>query len=145
MYRETRTRTFPVNNCVPKKSNDNFNLKYEEIIQDFDYYFQKCYVTNFDIIHHECRGDELNFSKKFYQKINDSDIEKNLNENNQVNFISATIKSERDDLYFEKESLIKHFKREFLIKNLEEKGIFLSAMKKKFYLKKTDNCKSLKF
>ena len=145
MYRETRTRTFPVNNDVPKKSNDNFNLKYEEIIQDFDYYFQKCYVTNFDIIHHECRGDELNFSKKFYQKINDSDIEKNLNENNQVNFISAAIKSERDDLYFEKESLIKHFKREFLIKNLEEKGIFLSAMKKKFYLKKTDNCKSLKF
>ena len=145
MYRETRTRTFPVNNYVPKKSNDNFNLKYEEIIQDFDYYFQKCYVTNFDIIHHECRGDELNFSKKFYEKINDSDIEKNLNENNQVNFISAAIKSERDDLYFGKESLIKHFKREFLIKNLEEKGIFLSAMKKKFYLKKTDNCKSLKF
>ena len=62
-----------------------------------------------------------------------------------MNFISAAIKSERDDLYFEKESLIKHFKREFLIKNLEEKGIFLSAMKKKFYLKKTDNCKSLKF
>ena len=55
------------------------------------------------------------------------------------------MKSERIDLNIEKKLVIEHFKRESFKKNLEKKGIFLSAMRKKFYYKKTGDCKSVKF
>ena len=45
------------------------NMKYNEIMADLEYHFLNCYITNFDKIHHECRGDKLNFSKKYYETI----------------------------------------------------------------------------
>ena len=93
MYRTTKK--YPVNNYVPEKvtdTNKDLHLKlkqmtYNDIVKDFDYHFENCYITNFDLINHECRGDKLNFSRR----------------------------------------------------------VFLSAMRKKFYCKKTDECKSIKF
>ena len=151
MYRTTEK--YPVNSYVPTKvteTNKDLHLKlkemtYNDIVKDFDYHFENCYITNFDLINNECRGDELNFSRKFYETIFYADVKKNLDEINQKKFISSAIKSERIDLNIEKKLVIERFKRESFKKNLEKKGIFLSAMRKRFYYKKTDDCKSVKF
>ena len=139
---------YPVMSYVPKKVDCVYDLDTrlnyettEEILNDLDGHFKRCYITNFDLIHHNCRGDKLNFSKRFYQTVDSKKLRENLNLEQQINFVEAGIKSERDDLYFEKKIYKDHFER---IKRFEEKGIFLSNMRKKFYFKKTEDCK-LKF
>ena len=150
MYRTTK---YPVNSYVPTKVTETDKdldlklkeMKYNNIVKDFDFHFENCYMTNFDLIHHECRGDKLQFSRKFYETIFYDSVKKNLDEINQEKFLSSAIKSERSNVNIEKKLIIEHFKRESLERNLEKKGIFLSAMRKKFYCKKTDECKSIKF
>ena len=133
------------------ETNKDLDLKlkeitYKEILNDLNYYFKNCYITNFDLIHNECRGDKLDFNRKIYQTIFFADVKKKLNEIDQEKFISRAIKSERIDLNIEKKLIIEHFcKKESFEKILEEKGIFLSAMRKKFYYKKTEDCNSIKF
>ena len=34
-------------------------LKYEQFIEDVDSYFSCAKILNFDLIHHQCRGDKL--------------------------------------------------------------------------------------
>ena len=150
MYRTTK---YPVNSYVPTKVTETDKdldlklkeMKYNDIVKDFDFHFENCYITNFDLIHHKCRGDKLQFSRKFYETIFYDSVKKNLDEINQEKFLSSAIKSERSNVNIEKKLIIEHFKRESLERNLEKKGIFLSAMRKKFYCKKTDECKSIKF
>ena len=150
MYRTTK---YPVNSYVPTKVTETDKdldlklkeMKYNDIVKDFDFHFENCYITNFELIHHECRGDKLQFSRKFYETIFYDSVKKNLDEINQEKFLSSAIKSERSNVNIEKKLIIEHFKRESLERNLEKKGIFLSAMRKKFYCKKTDECKSIKF
>ena len=150
MYRTTK---YPVNSYVPTKVTETDKdldlklkeMKYNDIVKDFDFDFENCYITNFDLIHHECRGDKLQFSRKFYETIFYDSVKKNLDEINQEKFLSSAIKSERSNVNIEKKLITEHFKRESLERNLEKKGIFLSAMRKKFYCKKTDECKSIKF
>ena len=150
MYRTTK---YPVNNYIPTKVTEtelDLHLKlqkitYDEIINDFDFHFQNCYITNFDLINHECRGDKLHFSRRFYEIVFYDNLKKNLNDENQKKFISSCLKSERADVNIEKKIPIEYLKRLSFERNLEKKGIFLSAMRKKFYCKKTDDCKSLKF
>ena len=139
---------YPVNSYIPRKIHCVHDLdsrlndmKYKEILNDVDGYFKRCYVTNFDLINHQCRGDKLNFSKKFYETIFSKELRENLNDFDQNNFIASGIKSERSDLYFEKKIYLDHFKR---VEEFEKRGIFLSNMRKKAYFKKTDDCK-LKF
>ena len=137
---------YPVNSYVPRKVDQVYDLdtrlnktKYDEILNDLDGHFKKCYVTNFDLINHECRGDKLNYSRKFYETIFESDLKKNLKEEDRNEFCASAIKSERKNLHFEKKVYSDHFK-----KNLEKKGIFLSSMRKRAVNKTTDDCK-LKF
>ena len=148
------TEKYPVNNYVQTKvteTNKDLDLKlkemtYNETLKDLNYHFKNCYITNFDLINNECRGDKLDFSRKFYESIFFADVKKNLNEIDQEKFISAAIKSERIDLNIERKLIIEHFcKKESFEKILEKKGIFLSAMRKKFYYKKTEDCNSIKF
>ena len=143
---------YPVDSYIPTKVTETDDLHsklkkmtYDEIIEDFDYHFKNCYVTNFDLIHHECRGDKLNFSRKFYETIFYNKVKENLSKENQEKFLSSAIKSERGDVNIERKLMIEHFKKISFERNLEKKGIFLSAMRKKFYFKKTDDCKSIKF
>ena len=150
MYRTTK---YPVNSYVPTKVTETDKdldlklkeMKYNDIVKDCDFHFENCYITNFDLIHHECRGDKLQFSRKFYETLFYDSVKKNLDEINQEKFLSSAIKSERSNVNIEKKLIIEHFKRESLERNLEKKGVFLSAMRKKFYCKKTDECKSIKF
>ena len=121
-------------------------MKYNEIMKDFDYHFKNCYISNFDLIHNECRGDKLNFSRRFYETITYSDVKKKLSTNFENKFISSAIKSERKDLHIEKKIITENFRTvEEIKEKFESKGIFLSSMRKRFYCKKTDNCKSLKY
>ena len=151
---------YSVQNYVPtnpmKRVNDNFGhdldttlqkMTFDKIVDDPDYHFQNSYVTNFDLIHHECRGDDLSQNRKHYETIYKKKINEEINsDSSRYRFVSSGIKSERKDVAFEKEIFNEHFNRDNLEKKLEEKCVFLSSMKKKVHLnKKTDDCKSLMF
>ena len=134
---------YPVSSYVPKKVDYVFDLhtrlnktKYDEILNDLDGHFKKCYVTNFNLIHHECRGDQLNHSRKFYETVFEDELEKNLKSEEIYNFCSSGLRSGRKNLFFEKKVYENHFRN---IEKLEKKGIFLSSMRKKFY--STEDCK----
>ena len=70
------SKKYPVINYVPTKVTTQTKkdldlilkqMTYDTILNDNDYHFENCYITNFDLIHNECRGDKLNFSRRFYQ------------------------------------------------------------------------------
>ena len=42
---------------------------YNEIISNPDEYFEKTTITNFDLIHHHCRGDKLTHNRKYYETL----------------------------------------------------------------------------
>ena len=155
-------KRYPVNNYIPinlrkndNGKNDTFHdlgtrlkqMTFDEIMKDTDYHFENCFVTNFDLINHECRGDTLNFSRKHYETIFSNNIKKNIPEDLQSKFISSAIRSERRDLHIEKQLLKEHFrKRQKIERDLEKRGVFLSSLRKRaFQKKKTDDCKSLFF
>ena len=122
-------------------------MTFNEIVNDPDYHFENSYVSNFDLIHHECRGDELSYSKKHYETISNKKIKEEIvSEDVRNRFVSSGIKSERKDVTIEKQIFKEHFNRELVEENLQKKGIFLSSMKKRANFKrKTDDCKSLLF
>ena len=122
-------------------------MKYEKIVNDPEYHFENCNIINFDLIHNECRGDKLDHSRKHYETIFKKKLNNEItNDNDKNNFISCAIKCEREDVFFEKGFFKEYFNRTEIEKKLEKQGIFLSAMKKKFYRKKTtDDCKSLMY
>ena len=131
-----------MNSYIPTKVTEVHDLnsrlnkiKYNEIIENLEYHFQNCYITNFDKIHHECRGDKLTFSKKYYETIFYDQLKQNISEDDQERFISFAIRSKRDDMNFERKVIIEHFNKLKVEKELERKAVFLSAMKKKFFKK----------
>ena len=73
------SRKYPIQNYVltnPSETKKNFDLDmtlkrmtFEEIIADPKFHFENSYITNFDLIHHECRGDRVSFSRKYYETI----------------------------------------------------------------------------
>ena len=152
---------YPVQNYVPinptKRLNSNnfkadldFTLKqmtFKKIVDDPDYHFQNSYIINFDLIHHECRGDELSHTREHYETIFKKNIKYEINSDDlRYRFLSTAIRSERKDVFIEKENFEEHFSREKLEEKLQKKCVFLSSMKKKVHLKrKTDDCKSLMF
>ena len=137
----TKNRTFNDLDTTLKQ------MTFNEILNDPDYHFENSFVNNFDLIHNQCRGDELSYSKKHYETIANKKIkEEILDEDVRNRFISSAIKSERKDVTIAKQVFKEHFNREMVEENLQKKGVFLSAMKKKANFKrKTDDCKSLLF
>ena len=142
------SKKYPVINYVPTKVTAQTEkdldlilkqMTYDTILNDIDYHFENCYITNFNLIHH--------FSRRFYQTISLNELNKNiLSHNQRQKFISSAIKSERSDLYIEKKLLKEHFNRDEIENTLEKNNIFLSNMRKKFFaIKKTDYCKSLDY
>ena len=171
---------YPVQNYVPYNPTKEYNRqfghdldttlltdKYNKIVNDPDYHFNNSYVINFDIINHECRGgDSLSHDRKYYETIHKKKLNEEIkSDESKYRFISSALKSERKDVFIEKNIFSEHFDRyeanrdklifdrdeadrDKLEKELEKKGIFLSSMKRRAYLRKknkTDDCKSLKF
>ena len=135
-------KRYPVQNYVPtnpmKRLNSSSNFErnldttlkeiaYKKIINNPEYHFQNCYITNFDLIHHECRGDELSYTRKHYETITKEKINEEIaTDNLRYRFISSAIKSEQKDIVFEEGVFNEHFIRNKLEKKLEKKGVFLS-------------------
>ena len=119
----------PINPKIKSCGRDlNFTLQkmtFDKIVADPDYHFRNCYVTNFDLIHHECRGDELLHSRDQYETIYKKKLNDEIkSEDLKYRFLSAAIKSERKDVVFEKSIFSEHFTRDNLEKKLEKKCVF---------------------
>ena len=151
IFLKMNSERYPMLNYVPinptkRLNTNNFKgdlhstlqkMKYNKIISDLDYHFQNCYISNFDIIHHECRGDKLSHDRRHYETIFKKNIDDEINSDDvKYHFISSAIKSERKDIAFERRIFKEHFSRENLEKKLEKKSVFLSSMKKRAYFKR---------
>ena len=44
-------------------------MTFEEVVNNPKEHFDNVYIKNFDLIHHQSRGDVLNYSEKFYKTI----------------------------------------------------------------------------
>ena len=136
--------SYPVQNYVPTKvkprtSYDTLDdtlkrMTFNEITSNPDYHFKHSYITNFDLIHNNCRGDKLQHSKKYYETISYEKLNKELIlKEDRKYFISSAIKSERKDVFIEKEIFQEHFNREEIEKNLKkQKKIFIFYEEKCF-------------
>ena len=111
---------YPIQNYVPTNPSADKNffdldmtfkkMIFEEIIADPKFHFANSYITNFDLIHHECRGDRLSFSRKYFETISYKKFNQEITDNaNQQKFISSAIKSERKDIFTEKKLIEEHF------------------------------------
>ena len=109
-------------------------MDFDEIVNDPTTHFKNVYITNFDLIHNSARGDPLSYSKKFYQTITMFDLNK-IDFPNSDAFVAAAIRSQRNDVYFEKKVLEKHFKRDDIELKLIRKGIFYLVWKKCLFKK----------
>ena len=115
-------------------------MKFNEIIENSDSYFENVKLTNFDLIHNECRGSEFSFSKKHYQTLYKEKLNSELIDSKQKSScISLAIKCHRNDVIVEKRIIDEHF-----FKNFEKKIFFLSNMRRMKF-KKTDDCKKLPY
>ena len=117
---------------------------YDEIISNSDEYFEKLTITNFDLIHQQCRGDKPLHDRKYYETLFKNKVEHELN--NQLHrdvFLSSALRCKRKDFYFEKGLQKDHFNQSLVKEELKKNGIFLSSMQKR--KKCTDECKSLSF
>ena len=95
-------------------------MKFYEIIKNLDSYFENVKLSNFDLIHHECRGGELSFSKKHYQTLYKEKLNSEFIDLKQKSsFISSAIKCHRDNVIVEKGII-----GEYFLKNLEKNFFF---------------------
>ena len=146
-------KTLLTNSYIPTRSKkynneqDRFDLddrlnqmKFNEIIENSDSYFENVKLTNFDLIHNECNGSELSYSRGYYQTLFKEKLDSEITDQKQKNsFISSAIKCHRDDVLIEKKIIDEHF-----IQKLEKKNFFLSNMRRMKF-KKTDDCKNLSY
>ena len=80
------------------------------------------------MIHNECKGTPLQNSIKYYQTINQDNLECAKQEDKKE-FISEAIKSKRDDSFITKEVIIQHFKQTpELIRFKQKNKLLLSSM-----------------
>ena len=89
-------------------------------------------ITNFDLIHHHCRGDKLTRDRKYYETLFKKKVDLELN--NQLHqdvFLSSAQRCEGKDVYFEKYLQKDRFNGTFVKEELKKKGIFLSLMQKR--------------
>ena len=128
----------------PKKYNyrqDRFDLddrlnqmKFNEIMENSDFYFENVKLTNFDLIHNDCNGSDLSYSRSYYQTLFKEKLDSEITDQKQKNsFISSAIKYHRDDVLIEKKIIDEHF-----IQKLEKKFFFffLSNMRRLKFKKK---------
>ena len=112
---------YPIYNYVPinpmkRMNSNNFGndlddtlqkMKQKKIMDDPEYHFKNCYIINFDLIHNECRGDELSNTRKDYETIFMKKINEEIETDDlRYRFISNAIKSERKDVFLQQDFLM---------------------------------------
>ena len=115
------------------------DLKYGNSINNMDSHFSSAKITNFDIIHHQYPGGDLENSQQYYETIFDKDFVNYENHGRNQTILSA-IKAERDDIHFKHDFVKCHIKIE-IEKDLISNGITVKKNRKKT----TDDCKKMKF
>ena len=117
---------------------------YNKVVSDPDDYFARVKFTNFDLINHDCRGDDLEHDREYYEILFKKNINSELtNKLYRDLFVSAAQSYERQDVRLEKNLQQDHFKATDLKEQLKWKGIYLSSIQKR--RKCTDHCKPLPF
>ena len=118
-------------------------MTFNEIIQNPDNHFENAFITNFDLIQNQCRGEKLTHDRKFYETLFKEKLNSEINDIEQKDrFVLAAINSERKDVYIEKEIYKDQFSRKLFREKLNKNGVLLSNMRRKKY---SDDCRSLPF
>ena len=82
-------------------------------------------ITNFDLIHHQCRGDKLTHNRKYYKTLFTKKVDLELN--NQLHkdvFLSSAQRCERKDVNFEKDLQKDHFNQTLVKEELKKKFFY---------------------
>ena len=79
--------------------------------RDPDNYFKNKQVINFDIINHQCCGDQLKKSEKEHKTIENNNF--NNYPKNEKKVLSSVFRNKRDDLWVKRDLMIEHFKQNF--------------------------------
>ena len=87
------------------------HLDYKEMSDNPTKYFHDKKVINFDIIHHECRGDKLSNSYKHYKTVKANDL-KNYPDKDKKETLSGVFRNvNRDDLWVQRDLMLDYFKK----------------------------------
>ena len=84
-------------------------LEYEQFEKNRDEYLQRVKIVNFDIIHHQCRWDELKNPVKYYQTVSGK-IFKKMPQKDRKKALGACFRLKRDDLYVQRDLMVEYFK-----------------------------------
>ena len=147
-------RKYPTNSYIPTRpkllnEHDKFDLDaqlqqmaFNRIIQNPDNHFENVFITNFDLIHNQCRGDKLTHDRKLYETLFKEILNSEINDIEQKHrFVSAAINSGRKDVYIEQEEYKDQFSRKLLTKKLNKNRVSFKYETKKY----SNDCKSLPF
>ena len=89
------------------------DLKYEKFQENPDNYMKNVKIINFDLIHHQCRGDKLQHSEEHYQTVFAKNLIRHKNEDKK-HFVSSALRTQKDlqqPIYFEKKVVKDHFSK----------------------------------
>ena len=81
-------------------------LKYKHMSDNPDSYFEKKKVINFEIIHHQCKGDPLTKTEKEHKTVCDF---KNYPKDEKNKVLSSIFRNKRDDLWVKRDLMIEYF------------------------------------
>ena len=84
-------------------------LEYKRSEENRDSYLEKISITNFDIIHSNCRNEPLENEIKYYKTIHAKDL-KQMPLADKDAALAACFRSERKDIYVEKSLRDEYFK-----------------------------------
>lgn len=99
------------------------DFKYKQFVEDMDSYFSCAKITNFDIIHHHCRGDQLQNSRRHYETMFGRDL-KNYEDRTCNQAMLSAIKVDCDDIHFKCNILKSHIKSD-IEKDILSNNMFL--------------------
>ena len=88
------------------------DLKFEKFMENPDQSLRNTKIVNFDIIHHECRGDKLDKSYDYYQTVFKKNF-RNYSKTDKKTVLSSALRNQnklQQSIYFEKDLIVSHFK-----------------------------------
>ena len=124
--------------CYEWDLNTWFNeLKFKEATDNPDQYFSNVKLVNFGIIYNNIRKSQLQKPLEEYQTNHKNDFN-GYKQKLKDKILSAAYRSERKDVFFEKDLKRKHFFEKY-------RHVELSALKKRFRKKQLTNVKLYRF
>ena len=76
-----------------------YESQYNKILSDPDFYFENVKITNFDLIHHECKSNDLENDRQYYETLHKKKVDDEILSDIPIyHFVSAAKRSERKDL-----------------------------------------------